>query len=130
MQSFPKTLSKTLQQLSITCIWQLLVHFGGFPGGSDSEESACNVGDPGSTPGLRRSPEEENGNPLLYSCLGNLMDRGLASLSPWTPQNSNMSSSYLEREISSGFFFLRIFIHFYLYCQESALLFSGFLCLR
>ena len=56
MQSFPKTLSKTLQQLSITCIWQLLVHFGGFPGGSDSEESACNVGDLGSIPGL--------GNPL------------------------------------------------------------------
>ena len=28
------------------------------------------------TPGSRRSPGEENGNPLQYSCLGNLMDRG------------------------------------------------------
>ena len=28
----------------------------GFPGGSDGKESACNVGDPGSIPGLGRSP--------------------------------------------------------------------------
>ena len=36
----------------------------GFPCGSDSKESACNVGDPGSIPGLGRSPGEGNGNPL------------------------------------------------------------------
>ena len=30
----------------------------------------------GSIPGLRISPEEGNGNPLQYSCLGNPMDRG------------------------------------------------------
>ena len=30
----------------------------------------------GSIPGLGRSPGEGNGNPLQYSCLGNLMDRG------------------------------------------------------
>ena len=35
-----------------------------FPGGSDSKESACNVGDLGLIPGLGRSPGEENGNPL------------------------------------------------------------------
>ena len=28
--------------------------FGGFPDGLDGKESACNVGDPGSIPGLRR----------------------------------------------------------------------------
>ena len=33
-------------------------------------------GRPVSTPGLGRSPGEGNGNPLLYSCLGNPMDRG------------------------------------------------------
>ena len=33
----------------------------GFPGGSDSEESACNAGDLGSIPGSRRSPGEEKG---------------------------------------------------------------------
>ena len=43
---------------------------------SAGKESACNVGDPGSIPGSRRSPEEGNGNPLQYSCLDNLMDRG------------------------------------------------------
>ena len=33
-------------------------------------------GDPGSIPGLGRSPGEGNGNPLQYSCLENPMDRG------------------------------------------------------
>ena len=34
------------------------------------------AGDVGSIPALGRSPGERNGNPLQYSCLGNLMDRG------------------------------------------------------
>ena len=48
----------------------------GFPGGSDSKESAYNAGDLGSIPGLGRSPGEGNGNSLQYSCLENPMDRG------------------------------------------------------
>ena len=48
----------------------------GFPGGSDGKASACNAGDPGSIPGLGRSPGEGNGNPLQYSCLENPMDGG------------------------------------------------------
>ena len=40
------------------------------------KELSCNAGDLGSIPGLERSPEEGNGNPLQYSCLGNTMDRG------------------------------------------------------
>ena len=48
--------------------------YWGFPGGSDAKASACNVGDPGSIPGLGRSPGEGNGNPLQYSCLENPMD--------------------------------------------------------
>ena len=47
----------------------------GFPGGSTGKESACNAGDPGSIPRLGRSPREENGHPLQYSCLGNPKDR-------------------------------------------------------
>ena len=47
----------------------------GFPGGSDSKESAYNAGDPGLIPGSRRSPGEGNGNPLQYSCLEKPMDR-------------------------------------------------------
>ena len=45
-------------------------------GGSEGKESTCNAGDPGLIPGLGRSPEEGNGNPLWDSCLGNPMDRG------------------------------------------------------
>ena len=48
----------------------------GLPGGSDSKESACNEGDLGLTPGLGKSPGEENGNQLQYSCLENPMDGG------------------------------------------------------
>ena len=48
----------------------------GFPGGSDSKESACNAGDPGSIPGSERPPGEGNGLPLQYSHLENSVDRG------------------------------------------------------
>ena len=47
-----------------------------FPDDSDGKESACNVGDLCSIPGLGRSPGEGNDNPLQYSCLENSMDRG------------------------------------------------------
>ena len=47
-----------------------------FSGGSDGKASAYNAGDLGSILGSGRSPGEENGNPLQYSCLGNPMDRG------------------------------------------------------
>ena len=49
-----------------------------FPGGSDSKESAYNVGSVAnavSIPGLGRSPGEGNASPLQNSCLGNPMDR-------------------------------------------------------
>ena len=39
---------------------------GGFPGGSDSKESACKAGDPGSVPGLGRSPGGGNGNSPVF----------------------------------------------------------------
>ena len=48
----------------------------GFPGGSDSKESACNAEDLTLIPVSERSPEEGNGYPLQYSCLENSMDRG------------------------------------------------------
>ena len=48
----------------------------GFPGDSDSKESACSGGDPGSNPGSGRSPGEGNGCPFQYSCLENSMDKG------------------------------------------------------
>ena len=48
----------------------------GFPGSSDSKESACNVGDPSSITGSGRTPGERNGYPLQCPCLENSIDRG------------------------------------------------------
>ena len=48
----------------------------GFPGGSDSKESACNAGDAGLIPVPGRSLGGGCGNPLQYSCLENPMDGG------------------------------------------------------
>ena len=50
--------------------------FFDFPGSTSSTESACNVGDLGSIPGLGRLPGEGNGNPLWYAYLDSPMDRG------------------------------------------------------
>ena len=65
---------------SKTCIYSRCTAychvFKGLPGGSDSKVSAYNAGDPGSIPGLGRSPGEGNGNPLQYSCLKNPMEGG------------------------------------------------------
>ena len=47
-----------------------------FPSGTDGKESAGNVGDLGLIHGSGKSPREENGNRLQYSCLENPMDRG------------------------------------------------------
>ena len=46
------------------------------PGGSDGKASAYKAGDPGSVPGLGRSPAEGNDNPLQYLCLENPMNGG------------------------------------------------------
>ena len=50
--------------------------YGGFPGGSDGEEFVCNAGDLDFIPRSGRSPGEETGYPLQYSCLENSMDKG------------------------------------------------------
>ena len=47
----------------------------GFPWWLNGKESACIAGDPGSVPGLQRSPGEGNDKPLQYTCLENSMDR-------------------------------------------------------
>ena len=59
--------------------FHLITFVRGFPGGSDSKESACNVGDLASKPGSGRFPGEGNGYPLQYSGLENSMDKGLSS---------------------------------------------------
>ena len=47
----------------------------GIPWWLSGEESACNVGDPGSIPGWGRSPGAGHGNPLQFYGLENSMDR-------------------------------------------------------
>ena len=70
--------------------------FLGFPCGSAGKESACNLGDLGSIPGLGRSPGERNSYLLQYSGLENFMDcivHGVANsptpLSDFHFQNKN-----------------------------------------
>ena len=46
----------------------------GFPNSSVGKEPTCNAGDPGSIPGLGRSPGEEKGYPFQYSGLENSVD--------------------------------------------------------
>ena len=64
----------------------------GFPGGSDSKESICNLGELGLIPGLGRSPGGGHGNPLQYSCLKNPHgQRSLAGCSPQGHKESDMT---------------------------------------
>ena len=63
-----------------------MVQFRDFPGGSDSKASAYNVGDPGSIPGLGRSPEEM----ATHS-------RILAWKSPWEEEPGRLQSTGSQR---------------------------------
>ena len=67
----------------VTLAWTISINvslagIGGFPSGSDSKESPCNVGDQSSISGSGWSPGEGNDNLLQYSCQENPMDR-----EPW-----------------------------------------------
>ena len=55
----------------------MVVIYMGFPGGSVVKNLPANAGDLGLIHGLERSPGKAHGSPLQYSCLGNLMDRGV-----------------------------------------------------
>ena len=67
---------KPLELISLVLIYVLLYICQDFPSSFKGKESGPNAGDPGSVLGLGRSPGEENGNPLQYSCLENFMNRG------------------------------------------------------
>ena len=56
---------------------------------AQGKESACSARDPSSIPGLGRSPEEGNGNPLQYSCLESHGQRSLVGYSPWGHRESD-----------------------------------------
>ena len=78
----------------------------GLPGGSDSEESAWNVGNLGSVPGLGRSPGGGHGNPIQHSCLENPHgQRSLAGYSPWVAKNRTWLSNWEQHRTAMIFFF-------------------------
>ena len=62
--------------LSVVLIMLKYAPSMGFPDSSVGKESACNAGDMALIPESGRSPGEENGYPLQYSCLENSKDRG------------------------------------------------------
>ena len=70
----------------------IITVFLGFPSGTDGKESACNVGDLGSIPGLERSPGGGHGNPLQYSCLKKSHGQSsLVGYSPWGCKELDMT---------------------------------------
>ena len=68
--------------------------FFGFPFGSAGKESACNVGDLGSIPGLGRSPGEGKSYPLHYSGLENSINRIVHRVTKSRIQLSNLHLLY------------------------------------
>ena len=70
------------------------------------EESACNVEDSGSVPGLGRSPGEGNGNPLQYSCLENPMDRGAwQAVVHWVTKELDTTEQLTNTSLNRGWDF-------------------------
>ena len=67
----------------------------GFPGGSSGKESACNVGDLGSIPGLGRSPGEGKSYPLQYSDLENSMDSIVHGVAKSRARLSDFTFTYI-----------------------------------
>ena len=70
------SLGKKKNEVSALPSWMWRHGYVSVPGGLDGKESAYNTGDWGSIPGSGIFPGEGNGNPLQYSCLEDLVDRG------------------------------------------------------
>ena len=69
----------------------LFLHFG-FPHSSVGKESACNAGDPGSIPGLGRSPGEGKGYSTPVFLPGESHgQRSLAGYNPWGYKELDMT---------------------------------------
>ena len=99
--------------------------FLGFPGGSDSTESACKVGDLGSMPGLGRSTGAGHGNPLQYSGLENSMGVSLSSKSVLKDKYKILQiclGGFYSKDIFPLCFYLRYYLYLnglvsFLYCS-------------
>ena len=70
-----------LEKMVFVCVYVLILAFPILldqqpTGDSNGKESTCNAGDSDSVLVSGRSPGEENGYSLQYSCLENSIDRG------------------------------------------------------
>ena len=74
----------------------------GFPDGSDSKESACNSGDPGSVPESGRSPGEGHGNPLQYACRENPWREEPGGLQFMDPKESDPTTNTHTMTLSTS----------------------------
>ena len=85
-------------------IWVLLKYCLGFPGDSVVKNPPANAGYMGSIPGLGRSPGEGNGNPLQYSCLENIMDRGAwwATVHEVAKSRTRLSNTFQSVQVRDG----------------------------
>ena len=77
--------SKMFDQI---CMFKVIIHPMGFPGGSDGKESTCNAGDLGSIPGSGRSLAEGNG---IHSSI-------LAWRIPWAEKPSGLQPMGLQSQ--------------------------------
>ena len=74
--------------------------FMDFPCGSAGKKSTCNVGDPGSTPGLRITAGEGKSYPLQYSGLENFMDCIVHGITKSQTQLSNFHFTSLNYQFA------------------------------
>ena len=65
---------------------------------SDGKESSCSAGDPGSIPGLGRSPGGGRGNPLQYSCPENPWTEGPGGLHSVGSQSGTQLSGWPQAQ--------------------------------
>ena len=111
-------------------VWWTIEWLLGFPGGSMVKyppASAGDAGDVGLIPGMERSPEGGNGNPLQYSCLGNPMGRGAwwatvhgiikswTQLSNWARTHTHTHTHTPQKEKKERKFEIKSGLNFLLY---------------
>ena len=80
----------------------IVIMYLGFPAGSAGKESACNVRDLGSIPGLGRSPGEGKGYPLQYSGLENFIDCKVHEVTKSWAQLSNFHVHVMSQILSNA----------------------------
>ena len=107
MSSISSWLNLTAQSLLATKNLCLLSTQQGFPCGSAGKESTCNAGDPGSIPGLGRSPGEGKGYTRQYSGLENSTDCLVHGVTE-TDRTERLSLSLFQVSKQSTLFILQL----------------------